>query len=205
MVSYLKCNFYSGSSLEPICFGAAQVKTSNWLIRKNSKKSSAETKNEDLWIFVTCNKNFDQPLDRVMESASGADHFCAEWFKKPPYVYGYMSQTIGIRCCDPCTTKLKKLIKEVDTTTQVTKMKSDLKRTVNSVKTLMDDFYYFISGTKVKGQAASQSTEDSTIWKQQLIVAKLPKEIILEVWVEQKREEEDEEEEEEGEDWRLTT
>ena len=78
-------------------------------------------------------------------------------------------------------------MKEVYTTTEIAKMKSDLKKkTVNSVKTLRNDFFYFMNGTKISGQAASQLTEDSTIWKQQPIVAKPLKEIILGAGVEQK-------------------
>ena len=34
----------------------------------------------------------------------------------------------------------------------------------------MDDFYYFMDGTKAKGKAASQRTEDSVIWEHQPIV-----------------------------------
>ena len=59
----------------------------------------------------------------------------------------------------------------------------------------MDDFYFSFNGTNVEGQAHSQSTEDSTILKQQPKVPKPLKVIIPEAEVEHKREEEQEEQE----------
>ena len=83
-----------------------------------------------------------------MECDSCADDFCLEISKMQVTVYEYMSQIIVIWCSDPCTTK--------------TKMKLDLNKTVSSLKTLVDDFYYIMNGTKVKGQAASQTAGNFT-------------------------------------------
>ena len=108
--------------------------------------------------------------------------------EKATTVFEYMSQANVAWCCDHCTTQVKKLIK-VDTTTEIINMKLDMNETFNSLKkTFMDDFFYFMDGTKVGDQAASLSTEDSSIWKQQLIAAKPLKEISLEAENEQKRE-----------------
>ena len=104
--------------------------------------------------------NFDDLLDTVMECESGADHVCAECLKRTTTIYGYMSETNGILCTNPSTTKVKKLIKGVDTTTEITKMKVSWNKTVTSVETFMDDFFYFMNGTEVKGNAASQKIED---------------------------------------------
>ena len=95
---------------------------------KNQKKSSAETTDEHLWTCVTGDIIFDGPLDRVMEYDSCVDHLGAECLNMSPTAYEYMPRTNGIWFCDPCTTKKKKIIKEVDTTTEKPKMKSDLSK-----------------------------------------------------------------------------
>ena len=114
--------------------------------KKNPKNSSAETKDEDPSICVSCNKSFDDLLDRVMEYDGCAHHFLAECLKISTMVDDYKSQTDGIKYCDPCTTKVKKIIEQVDATTEITKM-SDLDKTVFSLKTFRDDFCYFVNET----------------------------------------------------------
>ena len=97
-----------------------------------------------------------------------------------------MSQAIGIWCCESCTPKLENLLQKFDTTTEITKTKNYQGRIVISLNTQLDDFYHFNNGTKVKGQGALKSTEDSTIWKQQSIVATRLEEIILELELNEK-------------------
>ena len=104
-----------------------------------------------------------------------------------------MSQTNGTWCCDPYPPKVKNIMKEVDRNTEKTKKNSDLIKTVISVKSLRDDFYHFTNGTKVESLEVAQSTENSTVWKQQPIVAKRLKKFFIEAGFEQKTAEEREE------------
>ena len=64
-----------------------------------------------------------------------------------------------------------------ESTEFVSKMKCDLDKTVNSVKCLMDDFYYFMNGKKRMKPNVTKSLKDIT----------------LEASAEQKREEEEKE------------
>ena len=78
------------------------------------------------------------------------------------------------------------------TAEEISKMKVDLDTTMNSVKTLMDDFYYFMNGTKVKSGITPDSKDNETsIWKTQPTVARPLKEIILEAGAEQKKEQDE--------------
>ena len=78
------------------------------------------------------------------------------------------------------------------TTDEISKMKVDLDTTKDSVKTLMDDFYYFMNGTKVKSGVTPDSKDNETsIWKTQPTVARPLKEIILEAGAEQKKEQDE--------------
>ena len=71
-------------------------------------------------------------------------------------------------------------------------MKVDLDTTMNLVKTLMDDFYYFIKGTKVKSGVTPESKDNKTsTWKTQPTVARPLKKIILEAGAEQKKEQDE--------------
>ena len=79
-----------------------------------------------------------------------------------------------------------------DTTEEISKMKADLDTTMNSVKTLMDDFYYFMNGTKTKSAITPDPKEQETsTWKTQQTVARPLKEIILEAGAEQKKEQDE--------------
>ena len=71
-------------------------------------------------------------------------------------------------------------------------MRNDLDKTVDSVKSLMEDFYYFMNGTKAKSQSTlgSHTVKDND-WKVEPQVTKPLKDIILEAGAEQKREEEE--------------
>ena len=78
------------------------------------------------------------------------------------------------------------------TTDEISKMRVDLDTTMNSVKTLIDDFYYFMNGTKVKNGVTPDSKENETsIWKTLPTVARPLKEIILEAGAEQKKEQDE--------------
>ena len=78
------------------------------------------------------------------------------------------------------------------TTDEISKMKVDLDTTMNSVKTLMDDFYYFMNGTNVKSGVTSESKDNEpSTWKTQPTVARPLKEIILEAGTEQKKEQDE--------------
>ena len=74
------------------------------------------------------------------------------------------------------------------TTDEISKMKVDLETTMNSVKTLVDDFYYFMNGTNVKNGVTPESKDNETsTWKTQPTVARPLKEISLEAGAEQKK------------------
>ena len=153
-VFILICSLHSGRFQELTCFGTAYVKISRCLTEKKSENISPQNQKTKTPGFVS-------PVTRVLtiRQSNGtrqlADRFGTEGLKMPPTFYEYVSQTNGIWCCDPCTTKQKNLIKEVATTTERTKKKPDLNKTVSSLKIFMDDFYYFMDRTKLKSQAAS--------------------------------------------------
>ena len=113
----------------------------------------------------------------------------------PETVYEYMATTSGIWCCDKCTVEIKANLKKpvnTGTTVEISKMKVDLDTTMNSINTLMDDFYYFMNGTKVKSGVTSESKDKETsTWKTQPTVARPLKEIILEAGAEQKKEQDE--------------
>ena len=95
-----------------------------------------------------------------------------------------MSKIKGIWCCDTCTPEVKSLIKSATapkTNPEKTKKWKDLVRTVDSVKSLMGDFYYFMNGTKVKSQPTlGSSTVEDNAWKEEPQVTKPLKDIIVE-------------------------
>ena len=69
-------------------------------------------------------------------------------------------------------------------------MRNDLDKTVDSVKSLMDDFYYFMNGKKTKPQPKmGLSTVKYNAWKVKPEFTKPLKDITLETGAEQKREE----------------
>ena len=71
-------------------------------------------------------------------------------------------------------------------------MRNDLDKNVDSVKSLMDDFYYFMNGTKTKSQPKmGSSTVKYNAWKVKPQFTKPLKDITLETGAEQKREEEE--------------
>ena len=71
-------------------------------------------------------------------------------------------------------------------------MRNDPDKTVDSVKNLMEDFYYFMIGTKTKSQPKmGSSTVKDNAWNVKPQVTKPLKDIILEAGAEQKREEEE--------------
>ena len=60
-------------------------------------------------------------------------------------------------------------------------MRNDLDKTVDSVRTLMEDFYYFMNETKIKSQRTMGSrTVKDNAWKIKPQVTKPLKDIILE-------------------------
>ena len=71
----------------------------------------------------------------------------------------------------------------------ISKVRTDLDKTVDSVKFLMEDFYYFMNGTKNKAQPTMGSNANP--WKIEPNVTKPLKDIILEAGAEQKREAEE--------------
>ena len=110
----------------------------------------------------------------------------------PTAVYDCMSKSKGIWCCDNCTEDVKNLMKDAvtpKTHQDISKMRTDLDKTVDFVKILMEDFYYFMNGTKNKAQPTVGSNANP--WKTEPNVTKPLKDIILEAGAEQKREEEE--------------
>ena len=84
----------------------------------------------------------------------------------PTAVYDYMSKSKGIWWCDNCTEEVKNLMKDAvtpKTHQDISKMRTDLDKTVDSVKILMEDFYYFMNGTKNKAQPTTGSNANP--WK----------------------------------------
>ena len=141
-------------------------------------------------------KEFGDPMDQVMECDNCAKHLCAKFLKMLSAVYKFMSKSKSIWCCDTCTAEVKRLIKGATapkTNQESTKMRNDLDKTVDSVKSLMEDFYYFMNGTKSKSQLTlGSSTVKDNAWKVEPQVNKPLKDIILEAGAEKKREEEEE-------------
>ena len=91
-------------------------------------------------------------MDQVLECKNCAKHFRAKYLKIPTAVYDYMSKSKGLCCCDNCTDDVKNLMKDAVTPKihqDISKMRTE---TVDSVKILMEDFYYFMNGTKNKAQ-----------------------------------------------------
>ena len=159
------------------------VEMSN-LSRRNMNKSQAD----DAWICVDCEKEFGDPMDQVMECDNCSKHLCAKCLKMPSAVYEFMCKSKGTWCCDTCTPEVKSLIKGAT----APKMNPDVDKTVDSVKSLMEHFYYFMNGTKTKSQPTmGSSTVKDNAWKVEPQVTKPLKGIILEAGAEQKREEED--------------
>ena len=162
--------------------------------KKTKSKSTADSSDE-AWTCQMCKEDFSNPSDKVMECDNCAKHFCAKCINMPEAVYEYMATTSGIWCCDKCTVEVKALMKKpvnTGTTDEISKMKVDLDTTMNSVKTLMDDFYYFMNGTKVKSGVTPESKDNETsTWKTQPTVARPLKEIILEAGAEQKKEQDE--------------
>ena len=146
-------------------------------------------------VFCIRGDPVSNPSDKVMECDNCAKHFCANCINMPETVYEYMATTSGIWCCDKCTVGVKALMKKpvnTGTTDEISKMKVDLDTTMNSVKTLMDDFYYFMNGTKVKSGVTPETKDNETsTWKTQSTVARPLKEIILEAGAEQKKEQDE--------------
>ena len=76
---------------------------------------------------------------------------------------------------------------------KITKMRNDLDKTVDSVKSLMEDLYYFLNGTTIKPQPTMRSsTVKNNVGKVEPQVTKPQKDKILEAGAEQKREEKEE-------------
>ena len=163
--------------------------------RKNTNKSQVD----EAWTCVTCRKNYGDPLDQVLECDNCAfleciflKHFCAKCLKMPTAVFDYMSKSKGIWCCDNCTEDVKNLMKDAvtpKTHQHISKMRTDLDKTVDSVKILLEDFYYFMNGTKNKAQPTMGLNANP--WKREPDVTKPLKDILLEAGAEQKREEEE--------------
>ena len=162
--------------------------------KKTKSKSTADSSDE-AWTCQVCKENFSNPSDKVMECDNCAKHFCANFINMPEAVYEYMATTSGNWCCDKCTVEVKALMKKpvnAGTTDEISKMKVDLDTTMNSVKTLMDDFDYFMNGTKVKSGVTHEPKDNETsTWKTQPTVARPHKEIILETGAEQKKEQDE--------------
>ena len=133
-------------------------------------------------------KEFGDPMDQVMECDNCAKHLCAKCLKMLSAVYKFMSKSKGIWCCDTCTAEVKSLIKGATapkTNPEITKMRNDLDKTVDSAKSLME-------GTKAKSQPTlGSSTVKDYAWKVELQITTPLKDIILEAGAEQKREEEE--------------
>ena len=73
---------------------------------------------------------------------------------------------------------------------EISKLRNDLDKTVNFVKSLVEDFYYSMNGTKTKSQPKmGSSTVKDNAWKVEPQVTKPLKDISLEAGAEQKREE----------------
>ena len=73
---------------------------------------------------------------------------------------------------------------------EISKLRNDLDKTVNFVKSLVEDFYYSMNGTKTKSQPTmGSSTVKDNAWKVEPQVTKPLKDISLEAGAEQKREE----------------
>ena len=140
-------------------------------------------------------KKFGDPMDQVIECDNCAKQLCAKCLNLPPAFYEFMSKSKGIWCCDTCTPEVKSLIKGATApimNPEITKMRNDLDKTVDSVKSLMEDFYYFMNEKKTKSQPTmgSSAVKDNA-WKVEPLVTKPLKDIILEAGAEQKREEEE--------------
>ena len=152
--------------IKPNDFKPNGIKPSDHLPSKSTADSSDEA-----WTCQVSKEDFSNPSDKVMESDNCAKHFCANRINMPEAVNEYMATTSGIWCCDKCTVEVKALMKKpvnTGTTDEISKMKVDLDTTMNSVKTLMDDFYYFMNGTKVKSGVTSESKDNETsTWKTQ--------------------------------------
>ena len=133
-------------------------------------------------------KEFGDPMDQVKEYDNCAKHLCAKCFKMLSAVYEFMSKSKGIWCCDTCTPEVKSQIKGATapkTNPEITKMRNDLDKTVDSAKSLME-------GTKAKSQPTlGSSTVKDYAWKVELQITTPLKDIILEAGAEQKREEEE--------------
>ena len=106
-------------------------------------------------------KEFRDPMDQVMKCDNCAKHLCAKCLKMSSTVYDFMSKSKVIWCCDKCTPEVKSLITGATApkmNPEITKMRNDLDKTVDSVKSLMEDFYYFMNGTKTKSQPTKGSS-----------------------------------------------
>ena len=106
-------------------------------------------------------KEFGDPMDQVMKCDNCAKHLCAKCLKIPSAVYDFMSKGKGIWCCDTCTPEVKSLIKDAPApkmNPEITKMRNDLDKTVDSIKSLLEDFCYFMNGTKTKSQPTKGSS-----------------------------------------------
>ena len=132
-------------------------------------------------------------MDQVMECDNCAKLLCAKCSKMASAVYEIMSKSKSIWCIDTCTPELKSLIKGATApkmNPEITKMRNDLGKAVDSVKGLLEDFYYFMNGTKTKSQPTmGSSTVKDNAWKVEPQVTKSLKDITLEAEAEQKREE----------------